>query len=307
MAVMLDSNPSTARSILDRAGPVGVWSFDLDQLPVAEAASFARDVERLGFGSLWIAEGVASREALTHAATLLHATERLVVGTGIASIWARDAISMASARRTLADAHPDRFVLGLGVSHVGAVTRRGHEYAARPVATMREYLTAMDDAILKSPEPTRPAPRLIAALRPRMLGLAGERADGAHTYFVPVEHSRRARELLGPDPLLVVEQAVALTSDPVLARRVARQHTEHYLARDNYRNNLTWLGFPDDELSAGGSDRVVDELVAWGDAADVAKRIEAHRQAGADHVVVQVLPVGDRPPLADLAHLAAAR
>src|SRR5882757_979174 len=222
MAVMLDSNPSTARSILDRAGPVGVWSFDLDQLPVAEAASFARDVERLGFGSLWIAEGVASREALTHAATLLHATERLVVGTGIASIWARDAISMASARRTLADAHPDRFVLGLGVSHVGAVTRRGHEYAARPVATMREYLTAMDDAILKSPEPTRPAPRLLAALRPRMLALAGERADGAHTYFVPVEHTRRARELLGADPLVVVEQAVALTD-----RKSTRLNSSH--------------------------------------------------------------------------------
>ncbi|MDQ1581969.1 MAG: hypothetical protein QOF36_23 [Microbacteriaceae bacterium] len=297
--------PHGPRSILDRIGAIGAWSFDLDQLSVAEAQSFARQVEELGFGSLWLAEGAASREALTHASVLLQGTERLAVGTGIASIWARDAVATASARRTLGDAYPDRFLLGLGVSHVGAVARRGHDYAARPLTAMREYLTAMDDAVLKSPEPVRPAPRLLAALRPRMLALAAELTDGAHSYFVPVEHTRRAREILGPDPLLVTELAVVLATDPAIARSVARRHTEHYLARDNYRSNLVWLGLPEDELTGGGSDRVVDDLVAWGDPADVVERIDEHRQAGADHVVVQVLQVVDRAPLADFADLAA--
>jgi probable F420-dependent oxidoreductase len=275
----------------ERLGGVGVWSFDLDALPVRDATAFARRVEELGFGSLWLAEGVGSREAFVHSALLLGATERLAIGTGIASVWARDAVSARSAARALADAYPRRFVLGLGISHAGAVARRGHEYAARPLAAMREYLDAMDAAAkeLKSPLLDEEPPRVIAALRSKMLALAGAHADGAHTYFVPVQHTARARAALGPDALLITEQAVIVDTDPDTARAAARSYCEHYLARDNYRNNLLSLGYRDDELSGGGADRVVDDLVAWGTVTDLVERVEAQLAAGADHVVVQVV------------------
>ena len=276
---------------VQRLGRVGVWSFGLDALPVRDAKAFAQRVEALGFGSLWLGEGVGSREAFVQSALLLGATERLVLGTGIASVWARDAVSARSAGRALADAYPHRFVLGLGISHAGAVSRRGHAYAARPLSAMRDYLEAMDaaDAELKSPVLGAEPPRVIAALRPKMLRLAATHADGAHTYFVPVEHTEQARAALGPDALLITEQAVVLDADPDTARASARRHCEHYLSRDNYRNNLLALGYHDTELDGGGADRVVDDLVAWGELADLGKRIDAQLAAGADHVVVQVV------------------
>jgi probable F420-dependent oxidoreductase len=284
---------SVARLTADRLGRIGAWSFGLDALPVAEAIRVARAVEDLGFGSLWIAEGAASREALSHAAVLLGATSRLVVGTGIASIWARDPAAMAAGSRTLADAFPGRFVLGMGVSHAGAVGRRGHEFAARPLTRMREYLDAMDSATLHSPVPEPPPTRVLAALRPRMLDLAAQRTDGVHSYFVPVEHTRRARAAIGPDALLVPEQAVVLERDPAAARAVARTHTGHYLARENYRENLSSLGMPAAELEHDGSDGVVDALVAWGQDDAIRARVEEHLDAGADHVVLQ--PIGAAP------------
>jgi probable F420-dependent oxidoreductase len=270
-----NESASLARSTAARLGRVGAWSFGLDGLSVAEAIRVARAVEDLGFGSLWIAEGAASREALSHAAVLLGATSRLVVATGIASIWARDPAAMAAGARTLADAFPGRFVLGMGVSHAGAVGRRGHEYAAQPLTRMREYLDAMDGATLSSPVPDPPTTRVLAALRPRMLELAARRAQGVHSYFVPVEHTRRARRIVGKDALLVPEQAVA------------RTHTSHYLARANYRENLRSLGMPDAELDHDGSDGVVDALVAWGDDDAIRARVEEQLEAGADHVVLQ--------------------
>jgi probable F420-dependent oxidoreductase len=160
---------------------------------------------------------------------------------------------------------------------------------------MREYLQQMAAAPLKVPEPDRPSARILAALRPRMLRLAADHADGAHTYFVPVEHTRLARKTIGPDRLLVTELAVVLEGDAAVARSLAREHTSHYLARDNYRLNLRSLGFADDELAAGGNDAVVDALVAWGDAARISDRILAHRDAGADHVVLQLLGGGAQP------------
>jgi probable F420-dependent oxidoreductase len=282
-----DDNRLPARRAAARLGRVGAWSFSLDRLPVADAIGVARAVEELGFGSLWIAEGTASREALSHAAILLGATSRLVIATGIASIWARDPAATASGARALADAFPGRFILGLGVSHVGAVSRRGHEYADRPIAKMREYLDAMDSAALASPAPDPPPARVLAALRPRMLQLAAQRAEGVHSYFVPVEHTRRARTVLGPGPLLVPEQAVVLERDPAAARALARTHTGHYLARENYRANLVSVGMPAASLDGGGSDAAVDALVAWGDEADCAARVAGHLSAGADHVVLQ--------------------
>jgi probable F420-dependent oxidoreductase len=284
---------SVARATAARLGPVGAWSFALDTLPTAEARRVAVAAEELGFGSLWIAEGAASREALSHAAVLLAATSRLVLGTGIASIWARDPAAMAAGARTLADAYPGRFVLGVGVSHAGAVGRRGHTYTDRPLTHMREYLDAMDAAPLSSPVPQPRPARVLAALRPRMLALAGERADGVHSYFVPVEHTRRARAALGPEPLLIPELAVVIERDPEIARALARTHTSHYLARDNYRNNLHALGFTAAELDGGGSDRVVDALVAWGEDDTIAATVDEHLQAGADHVVLQVIGAPD--------------
>jgi probable F420-dependent oxidoreductase len=290
MGMTAEPGASRARSAAARLGKVGAWSFGLDALPVVEAVKVARAVEDLGFGSLWIAEGTGSREALSHAAVLLSATSRLVVGTGIASIWARDPIAMAAGARTLADAFPGRFILGVGVSHDGAVGRRGHEYPAHPLRTMRGYLEAMDRAPLSSPAPDPPLTRLLAALRPRMLELAAERADGVHSYFVPVAHTRRARAAIGRDALLVAEQAAVLDQGPDTARAIARTHTSHYLTRENYRENLRSLGIPGETLEGGGSDDVVDALVAWGDEAAVRERVQQHLDAGADHVVLQ--PVG---------------
>jgi len=285
--VTAEKNETQARRAAARLGRIGAWSFGLDGLPVADAIEVAQAVEDLGFGSLWIAEGTASREALSHAAILLGATSRLVVATGIASIWARDPAAMASGTRTLADAYPGRFILGLGVSHAGAVARRGHEYAARPVATMREYLDAMDAAPLCAPVPDPPPARVLAALRPRMLELAARHAEGVHSYFVPVEHTRRARSALGPDALLVPEQAVVLEQDLASARALARTHTSHYLARENYRENLRSLGIPAADLAGDGSDSLIDALVAWGDDTAIQARVREHLDAGADHVVLQ--------------------
>ena len=282
-----DKNETRARRAAARLGRVGAWSFGLDGLPVADAIEVARAVEDLGFGSLWIAEGTASREALSHAAILLGATSRLVVATGIASIWARDPAAMESGARTLADAYPGRFILGLGVSHAGAVARRGHEYATRPVAKMREYLDAMDAAPLSSPVPDPPPARVLAALRSRMLELAARRSEGVHSYFVPVEHTRRARSVLGPDALLIPEQAVVLEQDPAPARALARTHTAHYLARENYRENLRSLGIPAADLAGDGSNSLIDALVAWGDDTAIQARVRKHLDAGADHVVLQ--------------------
>jgi probable F420-dependent oxidoreductase len=285
---------------------VGVWSFDLDALPLSQARDAVRCVADVGYGSLFFAEGARSREALTHAAMLLAADPRLVIGTGIANMWARDPVAMASASRTLGEASSGRFVLGMGVSHAGALARRGHVADPKPLALVREYLAAMAAADLLQPDVAPPVPRLLAALRPGMLGLAGELASGAHTYFVPVAHTVRARDVMGPEPLLVVEQAAVVNVSSAAAREIARHHTEHYLARDNYRNNLRWLGFSDEELSGSGSDAVVDALVVCGGPDEIAERVSAHFAAGADQVLIQVL--GSKPgfPARELQMLAPA-
>src|SRR5712691_7538382 len=192
-------------------GRVGVWLGPLSLRPAAEMRGIARELEELGFGAIWFGEGVGTKECFTQAATLLAWTERVVVATGIANIYARDPMAMANGARTLADAYPGRFLLGLGVSHAPSVAERGHEYA-RPLSTMRAYLDAMDEAIFRGVEPAEPAPRVLAALGPKMLSLAAERAWGAHPYFVPVELSAMARDVMGEGPLLAPEQAFLLES-----------------------------------------------------------------------------------------------
>jgi len=256
--------------------------------PVGRAQELVGELESLGYDALWIPEAVG-REALSWSALLLAGGTRIVVGTGIANLWARDAMAMAAGHKTITSAYPDRFLLGIGVSHQPAVEGlRGQKYE-RPVATMRTYLEAMDSArYLAAPPPTEPV-RVLAALGPRMLALAAEKASGAHPYFVPPEHTARAREVVGPDRLLAPEQAVVLETDRGQAREIARRHMATYLGLPNYANNLRRLGFTDEDLTPPGSDRLVDAIVAWGDEEAVARRVAEHRAAGADHVCLQVL------------------
>jgi probable F420-dependent oxidoreductase len=269
--------------------PIGIWTAQLDYQPAARAREAAAELEQLGFGAIWFPESVG-REALSNAALLLSATRRMVIATGIANIYARDSVTMAAAQNTLVEAYPGRFVLGLGVSHIPLVEQiRGHSYGL-PVASMRAYLDGMDRAPYRAVLPSVKPIRVLAALGPQMLKLAADRAGGAHSYFVPPEHTARAREILGQDRLLAVEQAVVLETDAAKAREIARAHTSRYLALPNYANNLRRLGFSDEDLAGSGSNRLVDAIVAWGDIPAVVDRVRQHQSAGADHVCVQVLP-----------------
>ncbi len=281
---MSDELASQRKHVRQAVGRWGAWSFGYASAPARAARVAARESEALGYGCLWYPETLDSREAFVNAAILLDATTRINVATGIASIWSRDARASVQAARTLADASDDRFVLGLGVSHRPMIDARGHTYR-KPVATMRAYLDAMaeaDDAV----DPTQPVRTILAGLRPAMLRLAAERTLGAHPYLVTVDHTRRAREEMGPDALLCVEHKVVLESDPVTARAIARAEIAWYLQAENYVNNLLWLGFDEADVADGGSDALVDALVFWGDAASIAERLRAHHAAGADHVAI---------------------
>ncbi len=283
-------------------GRVGIWfSRTLwEGVPEEEVASTAATVEELGFGALWISAGFGPRLPGPFAACLA-ATSRLVVATGILSVWHVPAAGLAADAAALESAHPGRLLLGLGASHAPLVEQLGEAYR-RPLTKVRDYLDELDDA-----RPPVPAPRrVLAALGPKMLGLARDRTAGAHPYFVPVEHTARARRELGAGPLLAPEQAVVLETDPARARAVARRHTERYLRLANYANNLRTLGFGEDDLAAAGSDRLVDAVVAWGDPERVAARVAEHFAAGADHVCLQVLTDGGPVRRDQLAALAAA-
>ena len=270
---------------VDRLGKLGVWTF-VDHLPLPEAAAFAKRVEDLGYDAMWLPEAVG-RDPFVLIAYLAAHTERLVFATGIANIYARDAVSMRAIRETLAEATGGRFVLGLGVSHGHLVAGvRKHEYE-KPLSKMRDYLEAMENAIYMGHSTGEPAPVVLAALREKMLGLSATAAQGAHPYFVPPEHTVRAREIMGKDAWLCPEQMVILETDASKARAVARKNVEIYLGLPNYQNNLKWLGYEDADFADGGSDRLVDAIVAWGDEKVLADRIRAHHDAGADHVCIQ--------------------
>lgn len=268
-------------------GRVGIWSFALQTFAAADARAAVARYESLGVRSLWIPESLGSKEVMAHAAILLAASSRLVVATGIANIYARDPMAMANGARALADSYPGRFVLGIGVSHAPSVATRGGTYG-RPIETMTAYLDAMAAAAYAAPSPAEPAPLLLAALGPRMLELAAERTDGAHPYFVPVEHTVMARARLGPGAFLAVEQTAVIDTDSTRAREVARGFARRYLTLPNYANNLRRLGWSDEDVSGDGSDRLIDAVVAHGSVDEVAARIQAHLDAGADHVCVQL-------------------
>lgn len=299
---MIDADETSA--LRTALGRVGVWSFALEAQSSATEREAAAEIEELGYRALWFPESVPSPDTFTHASLVLGATSRVMVASGIANTWARDPLAMANGHRLLSDAHPGRFVLGLGVSHAPAVARRGGSYA-NPLQHMRRYLDAMDGAPTRAPLPASPPRRVLAALGPRMLELAAERALGAHSYFVPVEHTPIARKTLGPGPVLAVEQTVILETDPERARRVARGSAAYFLELVNYTNNLRRLGFEDEDLTNGGSDRLIDAAIAWGDVDSIRGRVKEHLEAGADHVCVQVVSESDEdvclPQLRELA------
>jgi probable F420-dependent oxidoreductase len=292
-----------AQALRDRIGRVGVWLGSIGLEPAnQERAAIAR-IEQLGYRAAWFGEGAANREALSHAGLLLGASERLIVATGIANIWARDATAAINGANTLNEAYDERFLLGLGVSHAPMVNSRGHQYA-KPLTAMREYLEAIDGHTYGAPAPEHPPAVLLAALRPRMLELARERTAGAHPYFVPPSHTATARAILGPVPLLAPEQVVVLETDPARAREIGRRHMTGYLRLPNYVNNLRALGYDDRDFEDGGSERLVDAIVAWGDEGTIAGRVREHLSAGADHVAIQAYADSAKAALAQLERLA---
>jgi len=270
-------------------GRVGLWTFAFDRQPWPAARDALAALDEMAFGCLWFPEAT-NRNAFVNATLFLGATSRMTIATGVAAIHTRDVVATANAQRTLASVFPGRFLLGLGVSHQWLVEDvRGGTYPP-PLAAMRRYLEGLDRAPFTAwpgPEPVRP--RVIAALGPRMLALASELADGAHPYLTTPEHTARAREILGPDKLLAPDQKVVLSSDPDDARRTARANLAGYIAQPNYRRSWLRQGFEEADLDDGGSDRLVDATVAWGSLDDIARRVRAHHDAGADHVAVQLL------------------
>ncbi len=274
----------------------GVWYFT-DGMSASEAAESAQRIESLGYSALWIPETVG-RHPFAHAAWLLANTSELVVATGIASIYHREPGVTLAAQNTLAEQSGNRFLLGLGVSHKPMVEGvRGLSYG-KPVTTMREYLEKMDASPYSGPKPESAPPRVIAALGPRMLELSRDACQGAHPYFTSPDHTAMAREVLGPDAWLCVEQKVILEEDPGKARDLARQTAQVYIGLPNYRNNWLRMGLEESDFDDGGSDRFVDATFAWGNADAIRARIQAHHDAGATHVCIQpVHPEGAFGPL----------
>jgi probable F420-dependent oxidoreductase len=262
-------------------GTFGIWTFDFEHQPAAQMRDSIQELEEQGWRAFWIPE-LLGREALTHAGFLLSCTEQIHVINGIAQIWSRKARSTYGASLLLADAYPGRHVLGLGF---GGSDRPG----TTPLAAMTKYLDELD--AYQTPNPKAPIHRILAAYGPKMLELARDRAAGAHTYHVTVSHTAQAREILGPDAFLGVEHAVLFETDPAKARAIAREHLQPYLNQKYNVAKFRRLGYSEEEIAAGGSDRIVDDLVFWGDLDTIVDKLHAHIEAGADHVGVQVIGI----------------
>jgi len=268
-------------------GKLGIWSW-VDGYDFPSCYAFAQKAEKLGYGAIWIPDAVG-RDPFVTLSALATQTSTIRLATGIANIYGRDVMAMKAARNALDELSGGRLILGLGVSHAELVTGlRNHDYG-KPLTTMRNYLEGMSKAAYAGPQPKQQGLLVLAALREKMLELAGKQADGAHPYFVTPEHTARAREIMGADAFLAPEQKILLVSDASEARRIARKFMEPYLALPNYRNNLLTLGFTEQDFESGGSDRIVDAIVAWGDAGTIQKRIEQHWKNGADHVALHML------------------
>ncbi|MBO0886170.1 MAG: LLM class F420-dependent oxidoreductase [Acidimicrobiales bacterium] len=284
-------------------GPIGVWSGELRAVEGGERAEVAAELDQLGYAAAWVPGGLGADDPdpLRAFGEMLDASSRLVLATGILSIWTTVPATVAGGHAALVGKHAGRFVLGLGVSHPHLVERLGHQWE-RPLEKMATYLDGLDRASPPVPE----GERVLAALGPRMLELSRDRAAGAHPYLVSPDHTRRAREVLGSGPLLAPEQKVILDGDAARARSLARERVAMYLGAPNYRRNLLRMGFGPDDLDNGGSDRLVDSLVVWGDLDAVAARVKEHHDAGADHVCLQVLLPERRLPRDEWRRLAEA-
>ncbi|MGA2963379.1 MAG: TIGR03620 family F420-dependent LLM class oxidoreductase [Candidatus Korobacteraceae bacterium] len=271
-----------------KLGRLGVW-YGVDRLDGPGIKRLLQTVEELGYSALWYPEALGY-ESLSIAGFMLANSTRLVIGSSIANIYARDPFTARRGLRTLSSLYEDRFILGLGVSHAPMVEGlRGHVYD-KPVPAMRRYL----DGLYENPSNAGEWPLVIAALGPLMLKLAAERTAGAVPYNVNPEHTRAARAALGPDKLLAVEQKVYLQTDATAARDLARRELQRYLSLANYRNNWQRLGFTEADLADGGSDRLIDAMVLWGDPATITRGLRAHLDAGATQVCIQPLhPEGD--------------
>jgi probable F420-dependent oxidoreductase len=283
----------SARERLSGTNRLGVWYFT-DAMSAGAAAETAARIESLGYSTLWVPETLG-RDPFAHLAWLGSQTTTLQLATGIAGIFNREPGSMVQASNTVNEQTGGRLVLGLGVSHSPLVEGvRGLDYS-KPLTKMRDYLAAMDKAagMYMAVPPAEPTPRLLAALGPRMLELSAAAADGAHPYFTTPEHTAEARAAIGPDKLLCVEQKVILSTDAEAARAAAIAQIDVYANLPNYRNNWKRLGFTEDEIEQRAA-RFVDHVVVWGDEDRVRAGIEAHFDAGADHVCIQPVSVDGR-------------
>ncbi|MBJ19868.1 MAG: TIGR03620 family F420-dependent LLM class oxidoreductase [bacterium] len=268
-------------------GKIGIWTW-LDHLSANEAAELAQRGEDWGYSAMWIPEAVG-RDPFSLIGFLAARTERMIYATGIANIYARDPMSTKAIWKTLSEVAPNRFILGLGVSHQHLVSgQRGHDYT-KPLSTMRTYLEAVDRALYMGKAPRVDAPIVLGALRDRMLGLSASAAQGAHPYLVPPAHTKHAREVMGPDALLCPEQMVLAETDAGRARESARNALKMYIRLPNYQNNLKQFGFNDADFEDGGSDQLVDAMVCWGEPDEIAALVQEHLDAGADHVCIQTL------------------
>ena len=279
-------------------GTIGIWSSALRAAPPDQATEAVRRIEAFGFGTAWLPSGPPGQ--LERVRELVEATSTLTVATGILNVYTESDPRVTAAKFHDIDvAHPERVLLGIGVGHPQNLPPGAY---GPPLATIGRYLDALD----RAPAPVPVDRRALAALRPKMLRLSQERSLGAHPYLTSPAHTRRARTLLGEGPLLAPEQGVVLEADPVSARGVARLHLQRYLRLTNYVNNFRELGFVDADFEQGGSDHLVDEIVAWGSVGGVAERVRKHLDAGASHVAIQVLT--ERPhelPVDEWSRLAA--
>jgi probable F420-dependent oxidoreductase len=274
-----------------RLSGTGIWSGELRYGEEGEKREAAAELEQLGYTALWIPD--VGGDVFGALRDLLDATSTIVAATGILNLWMHPATEVGEGLAALDADHPDRTLLGIGVSHSLLIDQSHPGQYEKPLAVTRNYLDELDAA-----SPTVPVDRrVLAALGPKMLELSRDRASGAHPYLVTPEHTQVARETLGDGPLLLPEQHVVLETDAAKARALAREGLSVYLQLPNYVNNWRRLGFGEDDFADGGSDRLVDHVVVWGDEATIAARVQAHFDAGADHVCVQAYTGTDRTDL----------
>lgn len=275
--------PHGKMNVVEIVAGTGVWAAQLRYGDPNAIRDMAVELEELGYSALWIPD--VGGDVFAAVEVLLSATRRATIATGILNLWMHTPEETALQHARLTAANGDRFLVGIGVSHQLLIDRGAAGRYAKPLTAMRAFLDGLDEADQPLPRDRR----VLAALGPKMLELARGRSAGAHPYNVTPAHTALARDALGPDAFLAPEQAVALTTDASVARAAGRQHASIYLNLPNYTNNLRRLGFIDDDFTDGGSDRLIDALVAWGDEATIAARIQEHRDAGADHVCIQVV------------------